>query len=75
MTDDRYHRLVDALVTDRLQVSLADWITARLDEGVTWRQIPDRLEADTDGLVVVTRQSLRKWHPSHPAEATTVDAA
>lgn len=44
------------------------WLADKLDAGLTYGLIAEALERDTDGVVVVSREAIRRW-------AKTLEAA
>lgn len=54
--------MVDRYVRDHaLGQPLADYLKDRRDEGRTWKEIADHLAEATDGVIVVSWETLRQW--------------
>lgn len=59
--------MVDALVTDRAGLPLADWLADQRDAGKTWPEIRDSLTELTSGAVAVNWTTLLRWHKEKAA--------
>lgn len=54
--------MVDALVTDRAGLPLADWLADQRDAGMSWPAIRDALAELTGGAVSLNWTTLLRWH-------------
>ena len=49
------------LLLQRRGYRLHLWLADKLDAGLTYGLIAEQLAADTDGVVVVSREAIRRW--------------
>lgn len=60
--------MVDALVTDRAGLPLADWLADQRDEGMSWTAITDKLAELTGGAVQLSWTTLLRWYRAIPVK-------
>ena len=57
------YAMADAIATDRLGYPLAAWVSDQRSEEnrKSWQSISRTLHAETDGIVSVSSDTLRRW--------------